>query len=626
MLKALTDLYDRLVEEGHDISLPGYSSVKVSHVFIINENGELVAIQSINNDNKNLKFIVPEQLGRSGSKIAPNLLCDNISYFLGIEGKEESKIKISLKKYNSFKQRNQEFLADINNPISKAIYAFLETWKPENYLNNEIIDSKLIELLKGSNLIFKLDNEVNFAHEDEFIIDKLEKTQDDGESELISQCLVTGKEDTIARLHMPIKPIIGASPSGAMLVSFNQQSFESYGKHQGYNSPISKTATFKYGTALNYLANNKNNKTTLGDMTLFFWASKTENKETEELLSFLFNMEDVSDKDIDVKDDEPQTLKKPKKTKAPIQKNDNATSRKFVDILKRLRDGYLVGDLSIPENSNLYLLGVVASKSRLSIRYWENNSIETIIGRISKHYEDLNVIGLKNDGFITPFQILINMAVLSERKNIQPQWGRILFESIVNETPYAPALYHSMLTKCFTIGNDGGVNPVRVAFVKAYLKRHYRLRKQYEKEAIITVSLNKLNDNIGYLLGRLFYTLENIQTSANPSIQRTIVDSFFSSSVRTPSHIFTHLLMLSNHHMSKMRKINIGQAINLDKQKQDILDKISEFPLHLSLEDQGMFILGYHHQKQERFTPKKDKKIIELNIIEENSDNKQEGK
>jgi CRISPR-associated protein Csd1 len=38
----------------------------------------------------------------------------------------------------------------------------------------------------------------------------------------------------------------------------------------------------------------------------------------------------------------------------------------------------------------------------------------------------------------------------------------------------------------------------------------------------------------------------------------------------------------------------------------DVLDRIDVFPTHLSLDDQGLFVLGYYHQNKANY-PKKEK-------------------
>ncbi len=57
--------------------------------------------------------------------------------------------------------------------------------------------------------------------------------------------------------------------------------FDSYGKEQSFNAPVSKTASFAYSTALNYLlAKESKQKLLIGDRTTTFWAEKEHKFET----------------------------------------------------------------------------------------------------------------------------------------------------------------------------------------------------------------------------------------------------------------------------------------------------------------------------------------------------------
>ena len=118
---------------------------------------------------------------------------------------------------------------------------------------------------------------MHYVHEQPKVISYYEENFLDSKAESVEgQCLVTGKNSAIARLHEPkIKGVSGAQSAGAGIVSFNLDAFESYGKVQSYNSPVSKTAAFKYSTALNHLLNKRNQRVMVADTTTVFWTEKT---------------------------------------------------------------------------------------------------------------------------------------------------------------------------------------------------------------------------------------------------------------------------------------------------------------------------------------------------------------
>lgn len=117
------------------------------------------------------------------------------------------------------------------------------------------------------------------------------------------------------------------------------------------------------------------------------------------------------------------------------------------------------------------------------------------------------------------------------------------------------------------------------------------------------MALDPTNKNPGYRLGRLFAVLEKIQEEANPGINATIRDRFYGAASTSPVAVFSQLLKLKNHHLAKLD--NPGRKVNFEKLIGEIMSEISEFPAHLSLQDQAYFAIGYYHQRQDFFTSKK---------------------
>ena len=60
---------------------------------------------------------------------------------------------------------------------------------------------------------------------------------------------------------------------------------------------------------------------------------------------------------------------------------------------------------------------------------------------------------------------------------------------------------------------------------------------------------------------------------------------------------------MSQHHLGKLEK---GSRTYHEKRIQAIVAELVNFPSHLSLRDQGLFAIGYYHQRQDIFTKKSD--------------------
>ena len=112
------------------------------------------------------------------------------------------------------------------------------------------------------------------------------------------------------------------------------------------------------------------------------------------------------------------------------------------------------------------------------------------------------------------------------------------------------------------------------------------------------VALDENESDVAYVLGRIFAIWEHIQSEANNGVNATIKDRYFDSACATPARVFPILQKLAGHHL---RKLEEGNKIWLEKQLTRLMGKLEAraIPMNLSLEKQGLFILGYYHQTQE---------------------------
>jgi CRISPR-associated protein Csd1 len=78
-----------------------------------------------------------------------------------------------------------------------------------------------------------------------------------------------------------------------------------------------------------------------------------------------------------------------------------------------------------------------------------------------------------------------------------------------------------------------------------------------------------------------------------------------SAASTTPARVFPQLLSLSQRHVSKLRKAGSPGAY-VDRLIQEVMNHIGSegFPATLSLEEQGVFFIGYYHQRTDLYTKK----------------------
>ena len=124
------------------------------------------------------------------------------------------------------------------------------------------------------------------------------------------------------------------------------------------------------------------------------------------------------------------------------------------------------------------------------------------------------------------------------------------------------------------------------------------------------MGLNEQCTNTSYVLGREFAVLEAIQEEANPGINATIKDRYFNAACATPASVFPILLKLKNSHIRKLdkKRVYFEQLLTELQGKIEVKEgQNTAYPQRLSLEEQGMFILGYYHQVQKRYQKKEEK-------------------
>ncbi len=598
IIQALSQHYETLLHDpGSGISPPGFSKGKVSHCLVIDPKGKLVNVIDlrITRDNKLVprEMNVPEQLKRA-SGVSANFMCDNCAYVLGLVRSEKDKKDRVKRCFLDFIQLHERLLGKTKDEGATALLFFLRNWDAVSAETHPTLSHYFDDVTKGSNLVFKLDGGQGYLHERDAVIKAWQQHEKRELTDTWAQCLVTGKMENIARLHQNIKGVAGTKSSGASLVSFNQKSFESYGKEQSFNAPVSEKVAFRYTTALNYLLASRKHRIRVGDSTVVFWAERSSGGLEEDLLSALFFPDAISSN----------------KEEAKINNHDRPVRDQRVvkllrNIFEKIRKGYHVGSEleGVNTETQFYILGLAPNAARIAIRFWHVDTYIRFIEQIGQHYHDL-AIDKSFDwepNFLSITKILRETAPLKDKNRISPLMGGSLMRSILTGAPYPMTLYNSMISR---IRADREVNYTRVSAIKACLVRNGRFYNKVN-EVDFTMALNENNSNTGYLLGRLFALLEKAQMDANPGIKSTIRDRYFGSASASPGSVFPILLRLAQHHIAKAE---YGRYT--DKRIEDVITLIDNFPAYLSLEDQGHFILGYYQQRQALYKKSDAKEVV----------------
>lgn len=151
------------------------------------------------------------------------------------------------------------------------------------------------------------------------------------------ECIISGRMGPIAPTHEKIKGTssLGGQPAGVSLMSFDKESFRSYGWEQNQNSPVSPDRAMAYVLALNDLLRlDRKHRKDIAGVGFVFWLRDPEAFDPFALLD--------------------PTMEQKEKTARLEQ----------VEALLKLDAG------TDPDPNHFYMIGVSGNGGRLRVRYW----------------------------------------------------------------------------------------------------------------------------------------------------------------------------------------------------------------------------------------------------------------
>ena len=585
ILQSLYELYGRLERDGdYAIAPPGYSLQKISFKVVLKPDGALHDFEDARLQTGKKKVSrqvqVPGNTKSSGSGLNPCFLWDNTGYLLGYRLNDKDPERTQ-QAFQSFRDKHLTLRSEIDRPAFRAVCQFLESWSPGKAVEYPILN----EVGTGFG-VFQIIGETGFVHDDSGVKRWWLRQQANKEESVRGQCLITGAIGSLSRLHQPKIKGVGDQPE-ALLVSFNDPAYESYGKEQSINSPVSEEATFRYTTALNALLvgpKSSKHRFTLADATVVFW---TEVPTTTEDIFAQFATQGF----IRLEEKEAQ---------------DEGLRQKVELFLKALREGkeaYAELDQT-PDKTPFFILGLTGqAKGRLGVRFFYRDSISRFLDNLRRHYADMGIERRYGEESKSPdpeFPALWQLTDETcprwngkpDRDKIPPILSGPLLRAVITGSRYPEGLFNAVIRR---IHADSTINYIRACIIKGYLTRNQR------KEVSMGLDVNRKEPS--YRLGRLFAALEKTQGDALGRVNATIRDRFYSAASATPGTVFPRLLRTYQHHLARLQG---GRKVAREKLVQEINWDLENYPTHLNLADQGLFAIGYYHQMRDLWTSRKE--------------------
>lgn len=437
------------------------------------------------------------------------------------------------------------------------------------------------------------DDELTFEVDGAFVTDLPEVRAwwaNQGEHPATGQCLITGLQGPVTdRMPAPIKGIPNGQMSGTALVSVNNKAGESYGNEAALNSPISPDAAEKLCNGLNMLINE---------------GSPVKDKAGKERMKYKYSLRIGPAVylawGIEEVDDFWSVF-------------DSPTPEQVHSLLKQPLAG---GKVEEPNERDFYVMALSANAARIIVRDYHETTLTNVKRNIAKWFKRLELTGLEGEP-LKPIGVYRLAASLyrDANKEMPAHVPTDLMNSALKGRPLPEYLLGLAVKRnlamqgpfALTKAKTKTISTTRLALIKAALTPNPE-----------DTSLNELNreqPNPAYHCGRMLAVLESIQRIAIPGLNATLVDRNYGAACASPASIFGNLLKdATSAHLPKLRKNRPGAYIALDQRLQEVAVAVGpEFPKTLTLKDQGLFSLGYYHQRAwDKAEAKKNKELKEI--------------
>ncbi|AKT41519.1 type I-C CRISPR-associated protein Cas8c/Csd1 [Chondromyces crocatus] len=565
-LYALAQRVEGLIEDPH------YEKKRIDFFLHVNDQGDFVSLIPTEEGGRALERMVPRMPKRTVN-VAPGFLFDNAKYVLGLGGNEKDPLKAKRNAERNeecaeaFQQVVDEVASALREPGLLAVSHFLARRREQL---PKVLKERPASTWTGSEQIaFVRAANGEVVHDLPAVralwAARREREASEGAVEV--RCLVTGAMAPPARMHGSVKRVPGAQTSGAALVSFNAEAFTSQGLVQGENAPVSRAAADGYVTALNYLLEGTPERrfrygVPVGaDAVTVFWTR--EQHEVVDVFADLFA---------------PTTESAVRLAEAPLR-------------------GLSPAEL---DATPFYAATLSGNAARVVVRDWMETTVAEVKRNVGQYFDDLHL------GNAEPVPVgikaLCDCIEAPGGRGLRPDLAARLFRAALRGEPFPRELLSAALHRLRLPPDkqwEARLLRLRCALIKATL---LRLPRSGLPALEVSVSLDERSTQVPYLLGRLFAVLERLQGAALGDINATIRDRYFGAASATPALVFPRLLKLSVHHSAKAE----GNGGWLERLKSRIMDGLpaERFPRTMLLEDQGLFAVGYYHQRERFFTPR----------------------
>jgi CRISPR-associated protein Csd1 len=563
MLRALYDLArrEKLLED------PDYEKKPAHFLLRIDHEGRFRGLLPVGD--KKGKLIDVPRMPKRAVNVVSGFLFDNAKYVLGLGGENPERNVACVAEFTRLVEEAYEATHDEG---ALAVVRFL---RDRGGNGAPLLRERPADAWTGSeNIALVLETD-----DDRPVFERAalraywagQRAKEGGEGEPVT-CLVTGAMAVPTRLHGNIKRVPGASTMGAALVSFNADAFSSHGLEQGENAPVSRAAAEGYVAGLNSLLEPYGKRryrygVQVGEESVtVFWTR--EKNEAVNVFADLFGGAD-------------------EKAEAAVHMAESPLQ----GLAPRDIDATAFYAATLGTSGN----------SRVVVRDWFESTVVEVKRNVLRYFDDLRLGSTEPETL--PLWALLKSLEAPGGGGVSPDLLARFFAAALRGRPFPREVLSAALRRLRRPPDPMRERQqlfARCALIKATLRRLPNVAPAYRE---VSVSLDETCDNKAYLLGRLFATLERLQGAALGDINATIRDRYFGAASSTPALVFPRLIRTAVHHAAKAE-----QGSWFERVIGEIMAKLpaAALPATLTLEDQGLFAIGYYHQRDKFFEKKKE--------------------
>lgn len=563
-----------------DTLRPGYQKALLTKWVKLDAQGNLLGVADLSGDGTKVRegkrIEVPREQPRRASGVRARLVHDNGNYALGLlgEGDKPARVAESHRAYVELLRQAFETTHDPAFDVVRRWVEHVDTVESATSLGIEAKDDLWIT------------------------VDGVDPTQSESaeafwnlpsaEDAITMRCLVTGELGEVApTMPYPIKGVPGGQVSGTMLVSVNFAAGESYGLDRALNSPISKAAAESICNALNRLLSSADHSYRVGETVYIYWLRSDPERDALRAIK--------EGKPVDV---DPLVARYKEK-----RKQAKPDPRLPGHVIAAPREGQTPAKA---DPIDFIAISLTANASRIAVRDYHELTLPKLEEQIGGWFTRLSLVAPEG-GNLRPTR-LQNLAecLFRDRKDMPKATPVYLADAALKGVPIPDHLLTLAVKRNVVEGGPLVTNPktpwlryARISLIKAVLADKL---PDLDLSKMITVNPQPQ----AYVCGRLLAVLDTIQYYAlrDPKTKKantnsTLVDKHYGSFSTSPNVSLAPLMSLATKaHLPKIRKASPGTCAALTERLEEVALLIdAELPPTFDYNQQGLFALGFYHQK-----------------------------